>query len=167
MLLFACWVVSPFAGVLLADVVAKGGTDRGRPSLYLVMLAFSLGSVVIYGAVAFGWLTWKVGTTFLLVPAASWRLARTLGHESVGLRFCYEAAPCGHGVAGWRGSSSSKRCIIFVLEPRTYRVLRCCREQVSSAGSPSSGCRGLAPSLHLQPLLQPISEGPLIVRICV
>jgi hypothetical protein len=38
------------------------------------MLVFSLGSVTIYGAVAFGWVTWKVGTTFLVVPAASWLL---------------------------------------------------------------------------------------------
>jgi hypothetical protein len=42
--------------------------------MYLVTLVFTLGSVPIYGLVAFGRTAMKVGFVFLVVPLVSWLL---------------------------------------------------------------------------------------------
>jgi hypothetical protein len=42
------------------------------------MLVFTLGSLAVYGAVAFGQLNAKVGFIFLVVPFASWLLIGTV-----------------------------------------------------------------------------------------
>jgi hypothetical protein len=72
-LLFAGWVLSPFIGVLTADVLSKTWSDRARLALYCWMLVGSLGSVVCYtgvlnppGA--------KPAAVFLIVPLISWLL---------------------------------------------------------------------------------------------
>src|SRR5258708_1284065 len=51
LLLFVVWVISPFAGVVLGDVLSKRWPVLGGGALYGVTLVFSLGALVIYGAV--------------------------------------------------------------------------------------------------------------------
>lgn len=52
-LLFASWALSRF--VLLANFLSKRWTGLAPPgALYVVTLAFSIGSLLIYGSVAFG-----------------------------------------------------------------------------------------------------------------
>ena len=74
LLLFAIWVLSPFVGAVLPHVLSKRRTALDRPALYLATLAFSVGSLTMYGTVAFGRSTMKVGFIFLIVPLASWLL---------------------------------------------------------------------------------------------
>lgn len=64
-LLFAIWVLSPFAGAVLADTFSR----TGRPLLYVATLFITVGSLLVYG-----FSTMKAGTVFLLVPLASWLL---------------------------------------------------------------------------------------------
>ena len=74
LVLFVLWVVSPFVGVVLADMLSKRWPVLTRPALYGVSLVFTLGSLVIYGAVVWGAVTAKPAAVFLLVPLASWLL---------------------------------------------------------------------------------------------
>jgi hypothetical protein len=74
LVLFALWVLSPFVALVLADMVSKRWSVLTRATLYVVMLVISLGSLAIYGALAFGALRVKTGFVFLVVPAASWLL---------------------------------------------------------------------------------------------
>ena len=74
LLLFAIWVLSPFIALLWANVVSKRWSILTRATLYSVMLVLTLGSLAIYGAVAFGYATAKVGFVFLVVPLSSWLL---------------------------------------------------------------------------------------------
>jgi hypothetical protein len=64
LLLFATWVLSPF---MAAAVLT-------RAALNVTMLVIALGSLAIYGDVAFGHTKAKVGTVFLIVPLLSWLL---------------------------------------------------------------------------------------------
>ncbi len=64
--IFACWVVSPFSALLWASA---------RWPLRAVSLAIALGSLVLYGAFVAGVLPVKLGAIFLDVPAASWLVA--------------------------------------------------------------------------------------------
>ena len=73
-LLFGIWVLSPFVGAAWAHSVSRRWSAVTRTTLYIVMLVFTLSSLVIYGAVAFGYLSAKVGFIFLVVPFASWVL---------------------------------------------------------------------------------------------
>lgn len=72
--LFALWVLSPFMALVWANVVSKRWSVLTRATLYVVMLVITLGSLAIYGALAFGPLRAKTGFVFLVVPAASWLL---------------------------------------------------------------------------------------------
>ena len=74
LLLFAIWVLSPFVALVRANVVSKRWPILIRAALYSVMLVLTLGSLAIYGEVAFGYATAKVGFVFLVVPLASWLL---------------------------------------------------------------------------------------------
>ena len=67
-LIFAVWVIAPFLGVLFADLVWK----RGGAMLHALMLVLAVGSLAIYGWVAFGPPMAKPAGVFLLAPAASW-----------------------------------------------------------------------------------------------
>jgi len=73
-LLFAIWVLSPFIALAGANVVSRRWTVPVRATLYSVMLVLALASLAIYGVVAFGYATAKVGFVFLVVPLASWLL---------------------------------------------------------------------------------------------
>jgi|ERR1022692_88712 hypothetical protein len=70
-LLFTVWVLSPFVGFVLANVVSKRWSTPARATLSVVMLVVTVASLAIYGAVAFGYTTLKVGFVFLVVPLAS------------------------------------------------------------------------------------------------
>jgi hypothetical protein len=73
-LLFVGWVLSPFAAAVFASVLSRRWSVITRATLSVVMLVFAIGSLAIYGAVAFGHVNVKVGTAFLVVPFASWLL---------------------------------------------------------------------------------------------
>jgi len=72
--LFALWVLSPFMALVFANVLSRCWSVPIRATLYSVMLVITLGSLAIYGALAFGPLSAKAGFVFLVVPAASWLL---------------------------------------------------------------------------------------------
>jgi hypothetical protein len=74
LVLFALWVLSPFMTLVWANVVSRRWSVLTRATLYVVMLVITLGSLAIYGALAFGLLRAKTGFVFLVVPAASWLL---------------------------------------------------------------------------------------------
>ena len=73
-LLFAAWVLSPFMAAVLTNVVWRGWSAPTRATLNVTMLVITLGSLAIYGDVAFGHTKAKIGFVFLMVPLASWLL---------------------------------------------------------------------------------------------
>jgi hypothetical protein len=74
MLLFAVWVLSPFAAAVWANVVSQRWSVLTRATLNVAMLVLTVGSLAIYGEVAFGRPRAKIGFVFLVVPLASWLL---------------------------------------------------------------------------------------------
>jgi hypothetical protein len=74
LVLFALWVLSPFMVLVLANVVSKRWSVFTRATLYSVMLVLTLGSLAIYGDVAFGPPRAKAAFVFVVVPPASWLL---------------------------------------------------------------------------------------------
>src|SRR5438477_11739928 len=50
LLLFAIWVLSPFMGLIRANMASKRWSIPTRAALYSVMLVLTLGSLIIYGA---------------------------------------------------------------------------------------------------------------------
>jgi len=72
--LFLVWVLSPFAALVLANLISKDWSLRTRATLYGLMLAVSLGSLAIYGAVALGPPRPKTAFVFVIVPPSSWLL---------------------------------------------------------------------------------------------
>jgi hypothetical protein len=75
LLLFAIWVLSPFAGLALANSVFTRWPDLSRTTLYCLMLLIALGSLAIYADVALGPPRAKPAFAFLVVPLASWLLS--------------------------------------------------------------------------------------------
>jgi hypothetical protein len=73
-LLFAIWVVSPFIAALIANSVSKRSPVGTRATLYVLMVLLTLGSLAIYGGVAFEYVKAKAGFVFLVVPFGSWLL---------------------------------------------------------------------------------------------
>jgi hypothetical protein len=73
-LLFAGWVLSPFAAAVLAWLKSERWSALIHATLYGMMLVVALVSVGVYGAVGLGYLKMRVGFTFLVVPLASWLL---------------------------------------------------------------------------------------------
>ena len=74
LVLFVLWVLSPFMVLVLANVVSKRWSVLTRATLYSVMLVLTLGSLAIYGDVAFGPPRVKTAFVFVVVPPASWLL---------------------------------------------------------------------------------------------
>lgn len=74
LLIFGVWVLSPFLAVAAAISISKRWAAVTRATTYIVMLVLTLGSLTIYGEVAFGYAKAKVGFIFLVVPLASWLL---------------------------------------------------------------------------------------------
>jgi len=74
LLLFGIWVLSPFMSLVLANLLAKRWSVLTRTTLYGVTLVLTMGSLAIYGDVAFGPSRAKPAFLFLVVPLASWLL---------------------------------------------------------------------------------------------
>ena len=74
LVLFGIWVLSPFVALVLANFVSKRWQVLTRATLYSLMLALTLGSLVLYADVAFGPPRAKPAFVFLVVPLASWLL---------------------------------------------------------------------------------------------
>ena len=69
--LFVGWVLSPFMGLLIATVIAKGWPVNKRVILYIAMIIITLGSLVSYSGVLSPPGT-KLTGVFLIVPLLSW-----------------------------------------------------------------------------------------------
>ncbi len=75
LVLFACWVLAPFAALGWATVVSARWSGRTRATLYGVTLLIACGSLGLYGAVALGPPRPKPAAAFVVVPPASGLLA--------------------------------------------------------------------------------------------
>jgi hypothetical protein len=71
--LFTIWVLSPFIGLLVANVISKHWPVLTRVTLYFLMLFITLGSLVSYNG-AFDTPGTKTAFKFLMVPLVSWLL---------------------------------------------------------------------------------------------
>jgi hypothetical protein len=71
--LFFIWVVSPFIGVLVANVFAKRWSNLFRMILYILMIILALGSLIAYSGVLSP-IGAKPAGIFLIVPLISWLL---------------------------------------------------------------------------------------------
>src|SRR5882724_4366404 len=74
LIMFALWVLSPFAALVWAEMVSKGWQVLTRVTVYGLMVVVAVGSLAIYGEVAFGPPRPQPAFWFLVVPAASWIL---------------------------------------------------------------------------------------------
>jgi len=72
--LFVIWVLSPFVALVCASAVSKRWPVLTQATLYSVMLVLTLGSLAIYGYVAFGPARATPAFAFLVVPLVSWLL---------------------------------------------------------------------------------------------
>ncbi len=72
--LFACWVLSPFIALAFAAIASKRWSTRTRVTLYGIILVVTLGSLALYGAVALGPPRTRTASVFVVVPPASWLL---------------------------------------------------------------------------------------------
>jgi hypothetical protein len=70
--LFGIWVLSPFVAGVVASSVSKRWAALTQATLCMVIVVLTLGSLAIYGDVAYGYTKAKVGFIFLVVPLASW-----------------------------------------------------------------------------------------------
>ena len=70
--LFALWVASPFVGTVLVSALSKRWQVSARVWLYVVMIAVALGSLAVYGEVAYGPPRPQPAFYFLMTPAVSW-----------------------------------------------------------------------------------------------
>lgn len=84
---FVLWVLSPFAALVLANVVSRRWTVPTRAALYIVMLVLTLGTLATYGRVALGPPRAQTAFAFVVVPPASWLLiAIVAGIAAIGRR---------------------------------------------------------------------------------
>jgi len=74
LLAFVLWDVSPFVALAVADGMSKRWSPLTRKTLYILMFLFAVGSLAIYGYIAFGPPRKKPAAMFLIVPFASWLL---------------------------------------------------------------------------------------------
>jgi len=72
--LFVIWVLSPFAALLLADVVSKRWSVLNRAALHSVMLVVTAGSLAAYVYDALRPRKAQAAFWYVLVPPASWLL---------------------------------------------------------------------------------------------
>ena len=69
--LFVIWDLSPFIGLVAADIVSKRWSVLTRATLYVVMVIVALGSLAFYGDV-FLRPRQQPAFVFLVVPLGSW-----------------------------------------------------------------------------------------------
>lgn len=70
--LFTIWVLSPFVGLVVANMVSKRWPVMIRAALYGVMLMVSLGSLAIYADDTLGHRRAQAAFVYVVVPPASW-----------------------------------------------------------------------------------------------
>lgn len=73
LIFFAIWVVSPFAGLALAQIAARRWSTLARAMLHSLTLILAVSSLAIYGIVAADPPS-KPASLFLVVPFVSWLL---------------------------------------------------------------------------------------------
>jgi hypothetical protein len=74
LLLFAFWVLSPFAALVVAHALSSRWSVLTRTTLYSLMLLLTLGTLAIYGYVALGPPRAQTAFVFVVIPPASWLL---------------------------------------------------------------------------------------------
>lgn len=74
LVLFTLWVLSPFAVLVLADLLSKHWSVVSRATLHCATLVLTVVSLFIYGDVAFGPPRAKTAFAFVVVPPLSWLL---------------------------------------------------------------------------------------------
>ena len=74
LVLFAVWVLSPYAALVFAIIVSKDWSVLTRVTLYGMTLILTVISLAIYGDVALGPPRTKTAFAFVVVPPASWLL---------------------------------------------------------------------------------------------
>jgi hypothetical protein len=75
--LFTVWLLSPFAGLLIADKISKRWTVLARVTLCWLMLVLTFGSLIIYSG-AISPPGTKPAFKFLVVPLISWIIIVTV-----------------------------------------------------------------------------------------
>lgn len=70
--IFAVWVLSPFTGLLLADMISNRWTVITRATLHSVMLVLTLSSLAIYGHAVLRPPRSTPAFPFVVVPLGSW-----------------------------------------------------------------------------------------------
>jgi hypothetical protein len=70
--MFVVWVLSPFAALAWANLVANRWASLTQKMLFGLTLGLALGSVALYAKVALGAPSAKPAFVFLVVPFASW-----------------------------------------------------------------------------------------------
>ena len=74
LVLFLGWVLAPFAGLAWAKVVSKRWSVLNRATLYIVMLAVTLGSLAVYAHDAWRPRQAQAAFVYVAVPPVSWLL---------------------------------------------------------------------------------------------
>lgn len=88
--LFTGWVLSPFIGLFIAELISKRWLSKTRLAIYLLILFITLASLILYtGALSVPGT--KPAFKFLIVPLISWviiliivPIKRKISHESNG-----------------------------------------------------------------------------------
>jgi hypothetical protein len=75
--LFTAWVLSPFVGLFVANMISKRWAVLTRASLYGLIIVLALGSLVAYSGILSSPET-KPAFVFLVVPLTSWFLMVTV-----------------------------------------------------------------------------------------
>jgi hypothetical protein len=88
--LFTGWVLSPFIGLAIADIISKHWLTKARVTIYLLIILITLASLIFYSG-ALNVPGTKPAFKFLIVPLISWVLIlmivpikRKKAHESNG-----------------------------------------------------------------------------------
>jgi hypothetical protein len=74
LVLFTVWVLSPYAALAVGVVLSSHWSAPIRRTLYALTIVVALGSLAIYGMVAFGPPRPQPAFYFIVVPPASWLL---------------------------------------------------------------------------------------------
>lgn len=72
--LFTIWILSPFVGLVVANIVSKRWPVITRAALYGAMLVVSLGSLGIYADDTLRHRRAQAAFVYVVVPPASWLL---------------------------------------------------------------------------------------------
>lgn len=78
LVLFAFWVVSPFAALAWGERLSQSWSEHARAALYGVMLTIAIGTLAVYSYIAFGPPRPQTAFAFVVVPPVSWILTVVL-----------------------------------------------------------------------------------------